>query len=201
LIAAVVLAAGVSSRMGRPKQTLDVEGVPMLERVLLTFRRSKVGRVVVVIGAHAEDVRRRVGFADEVIVENPKFAEGMSGSLKLGLRNVGEADAAFVALGDQPFVRPETVDRMVAAYEKTRACIVIPTYRGTRGNPVLFDRSIFPQIEGIRGDVGAKSVVRRNASEVLEVDVRDIGVLADIDTPSDLADAVGVRKRRTRGRA
>ena len=201
MIAAVVLAAGVSSRMGRPKQTLDVEGVPMLERVLLTFRRSKVGRVVVVIGAHAEDVRRRVGFADEVIVENPKFAEGMSGSLKLGLRNVGEADAAFVALGDQPFVRPETVDRMVAAYEKTRACIVIPTYRGTRGNPVLFDRSIFPQIEGIRGDVGAKSVVRRNASEVLEVDVRDIGVLADIDTPSDLADAVGVRKRRTRGRA
>jgi molybdenum cofactor cytidylyltransferase len=201
LIAAVVLAAGVSSRMGRPKQTLDVEGVPMLERVLLTFRRSKVGRVVVVIGAHAEEVRSRVRFADEVIVENPKFDEGMSGSLKLGLRNVGEADAAFVALGDQPFVRPETVDRMVAAYEKTRACIVIPTYRGTRGNPVLFDRSIFPQIEGIRGDVGAKSVVRRNASEVLEVDVRDIGVLADIDTPSDLADAVGVRKRRTRGRA
>lgn len=201
MIAAVVLAAGVSSRMGRPKQTLDVEGVPMLERVLLTFRRSKVGRVVVVIGAHAEEVRSRVRFADEVIVENPKFDEGMSGSLKLGLRNVGEADAAFVALGDQPFVRPETVDRMVAAYEKTRACIVIPTYRGTRGNPVLFDRSIFPQIEGIRGDVGAKSVVRRNASEVLEVDVRDIGVLADIDTPSDLADAVGVRKRRTRGRA
>ena len=201
MIAAVVLAAGVSSRMGRPKQTLDVEGVPMLERVLLTFRRSKVGRVVVVIGAHAEEVRSRVRFADEVIVENPKFDEGMSGSLKLGLRNVGEADAAFVALGDQPFVQPETVDRMVAAYEKTRACIVIPTYRGTRGNPVLFDRSIFPQIEGIRGDVGAKSVVRRNASEVLEVDVRDIGVLADIDTPSDLADAVGVRKRRTRGRA
>ena len=201
MIAAVVLAAGISSRMGRPKQTLDVEGVPMLERVLLTFRRSKVGRVVVVIGAHAEEVRSRVRFADEVIVENPKFDEGMSGSLKLGLRNVGEADAAFVALGDQPFVRPETVDRMVTAYEKTRACIVIPTYRGTRGNPVLFDRSIFPQIEGIRGDVGAKSVVRRNASEVLEVDVRDIGVLADIDTPSDLADAVGVRKRRTRGRA
>jgi len=187
--------------MGKPKQTLEVEGMPMLERVLVTFRRSKVGRVVVVIGAHAEEVKRRVGFADEVIVENPKFARGMSESLRLGLRNVGEADAAFVALGDQPFVRPGTVDEMVDAYERTKARIVIPTYRGTRGNPVLFDRSLFGQIEEIRGDVGAKSVVQRNAAQVLEVEVHDVGVLLDIDTPSDMTKRAESRKRRTQARA
>ncbi|HUI23592.1 MAG TPA: nucleotidyltransferase family protein [Nitrososphaerales archaeon] len=201
MIAAVVLAAGASSRMGVAKQTLDLEGVPMLERVLATFRRSKVGRVVVVIGAHADDVRRCVGFADEVIVENKKYAKGMSGSLRIGLKKVGEAEAAFIALGDQPYVRPETVDRMMAAYERTRARIVIPTYRGTRGNPVLFDRSVFPQIERVRGDVGARSVVHRNAAQVLEVEVSDLGVLVDLDTPSDMARRAGFRKRRTLKRA
>jgi len=186
--------------MGRPKQTLEIEGVPMLERVLLTFRSAEVGRVVVVLGAHAEEVRKRIAFAGEVIVENPRFAEGMSESLRLGLREVGEAEAAIIALGDQPFVRPGTVDQMVKAYERTKARIVIPTYRGVRGNPVLFDRSVFAQVKGIRGDVGAKSVVQRNAADVLEVEVQDIGVLMDIDTDSDIARGARVRKRRTRAR-
>lgn len=186
MIAAVVLAAGVSSRMGRPKQTLAIGGVPMLERVLRTLRSSKVGRIVVVLGAHSEEVRKSVEFADEVVVENPKFAEGMSESLRLGIRNVGEAEAAIIALGDQPFVLPGTVDKIVEAYERTGATIVVPTYLGTRGNPVLFDRSFFPQIEKIRGDIGAKSVVQRNAANVLEVEVDDNGVLVDMDTTSDI---------------
>jgi len=187
--------------MGRPKQTLVIEGVPMLERVLRTFRSSKVGRVVVVLGAHAAEVRKEVEFTDEVVAENPKFSEGMSESLKLGLGKVEGAEAAIIALGDQPFVQPGTIDEMIKAYERTKARIVIPTYRGTRGNPVLFDRSVFPQIKGIRGDVGAKSVVQRNAADVLEVEVHDIGVLMDIDTASDLGRRAGFRKRRTRGRA
>ena len=201
MIAAVVLAAGGSSRMGRPKQILDLEGAPMLERVLATFRRSKVGRVVVVLGAHAAEVRANVKFADELIVENPRFAEGMSESLRVGLRNVGGADAAFIALGDQPYLKYGTVDIMVSAYERTKARIVIPTCQGTRGNPVLFDRSVFPQLEGIHGDVGAKAVVRRNAADVLEVEVDDVGVLVDLDTPSDVASRAGFRKRRTLARA
>jgi molybdenum cofactor cytidylyltransferase len=187
--------------MGRPKQTLAVGGVPMLERVLETFRRSRAGRIVVVLGANYSEVRKHVKFVNEVIVVNEGFSEGMSSSIRLGLESAGEAEAAIIALGDQPFVLPATVDRMIAAYVKSRALIVIPTYRGARGNPVLFDRSVFPQIERIRGDVGAKSVVQRNAPRVLEVDVPDRGVLIDIDILSDLEGESKVRQRKTRARA
>jgi len=199
LIAAVVLAAGVSSRMGRPKQTLRLNGVPMLERVLGTFRKSSVGKVVVVLGANAVEVMKRVKFADEAVVVNPKFAEGMSSSLMLGLEHVGpKADAVIIALGDQPFVLPATIDKLVETYEQSGARIIIPTHRGARGHPVLFARSVFPQIARIRGDKGAKSVVQKNATDVLEVEVPDRGVLVDIDTPSDL---IEVRRRKSRAQA
>lgn len=198
MIAAMVLAAGTSSRMGRPKQTVRVGGVPMLERVLKNYRESRVERVVVVIGGHADEVRSAVSFRDEVVVANPRFAEGMSSSLRLGIRHVGDADAAIIALGDQPFVRTSTINRIVSAYESWGARIVVPTYRGDRGNPVLFDRALFPQLGRIRGDVGAKSVVQRNAKDVLEVEVRDGGILADIDTPSDLEQWPRFRPSRSR---
>jgi len=202
LIAAVVLAAGVSSRMGKTKQTLPLNGVPMLERVLEIFRRPSVDRVVVVLGANEAQVRKRVKFADELVVVNPRFAEGMSSSLRFGLQYVRrEADAAIIALGDQPFVHPTTIDRLVETYEQSRARIVIPTYLGARGNPVLFDRSVFPQVAKIRGDTGAKSVVQKNAADVLEVEVPDRGILVDIDTPSDLDGGVEIRRKRNRARA
>ena len=184
--------------MGRPKQIIPLSGVPMLEKVLMTLRKSNVERVIVVLGANAAEVKKRVRFAEELVVINPRYAEGMSSSLKLGLRRAGsEADAVIIALGDQPFVRPPTIDKLVATYEKTRARIVIPTFRGARGNPVLFDKSVFPQIAGIRGDTGAKSVVRRNAADVLEVEVPDRGVLVDIDTPSDLGRRTAVRRKKS----
>jgi molybdenum cofactor cytidylyltransferase len=202
MIAAVVLAAGVSSRMGKPKQTLPLDGVPMLERVLEIFRRSNVDKVVVVLGADAVEVKKRVKFGEELVVVNSGFAEGMSSSLKLGLKHVGrEAEAVIIALGDQPFVLPTTIDMLVAAYKGSRARIVVPTYRGARGNPVLFDRGVFPQMATIRGDIGAKSVVQKNAADVLEVEVPDMGVLVDIDTPSDLDRRMKVRRKRSRARA
>jgi molybdenum cofactor cytidylyltransferase len=136
------------------------------------------------------------------VVVNPRFAEGMSSSLKLGLKYAGrEADAVIIALGDQPFVLPTTIDMLVAAYEESKARIVIPTYQGARGNPVLFDKGVFPQMATIRGDTGAKSVVQKNAADVLEVEVPDMGVLVDIDTPSDLDRKMEVRRKRSPARA
>ena len=201
MIAAVVLAAGASSRMGRPKLTIPLDGVPMLERVLETLRRSTVDRVVVVLGANEGEVRARVRFEGEMVVVNQGFADGMSSSLRLGLESVREAEAAIIVLGDQPFVLPATIDTLVAEHRASRATIVVPTFHGKRGNPVLFHRSIFPQIARVSGDVGAKSVVQTNASDVLEVEVADRGVLVDFDTPSDLPRESKVRRRRTRGRA
>jgi len=186
--------------MGKPKQTLPLNGVPMLGRVLKIFRRSNVGRVVVVLGANAAEVRKRVKFADELVVVNPEFAGGMSSSLRLGLKHVGtKANAVIIALGDQPFVLPTTIDKLVETYMKSGARIVVPTYQGARGNPVLFDRGFIPQIARIRGDIGAKQVVQKNAADVLEVEVSDRGVLVDIDTPSDVR--MEVRRKKSRAQA
>jgi len=188
--------------MGKPKQTLLLHGVPMLEMVLETLRWSKVGRVVVVLGANALEVRKHVKFTSEFVVVNTRFAEGMSSSLKLGLKHVGkDADAVIIVLGDQPFVLPATIDALAAAYEESRARIVVPTHRGTRGNPVLFDRSVFSKIERIRGDRGAKQVVQEYDADVLEVEVSDRGVLVDIDSQSDLDREMGVRRKRSRAQA
>jgi molybdenum cofactor cytidylyltransferase len=199
LIDAVVLAAGQSKRMGKPKQTLPIGGKAMLGRVIEAFRGSKVDGIIVVLGAQGSQVRRDVEFQDEVIVVNRRYKEGMSGSLRLGLGAVSDlADAVIIALGDQPFLRSETIDAMVDEYVATRAPVVVPVYHGQRGNPVLFDRSLFAQVARIEGDRGAKSVVRGNEARVREVPVEDEGVLFDIDTPADFKAAGAVARRRRR---
>jgi molybdenum cofactor cytidylyltransferase len=197
LIVAIVLAAGLSTRMGRPKQTLPVSGKSMLERVLETFRQTKVDKVVVVIGANEREVRDKVRFEKERVIVNSEFAKGMSGSLRLGLAAAGnDADAVIVALADQPLLKATTVDRLIEEHLNSKASIIMPVYNGRRGNPVLFDRSLFPQILKVRGDVGAKSVVEKNKAVVLEVNVPDEGVLVDVDTLEDyreiLKDYVGL---------
>jgi molybdenum cofactor cytidylyltransferase len=181
--------------MGTPKQMLPVSGKPMLEMTLEVYRRARVDAVFVVLGAHAAQIKRGVGFQKERVVLNPLYRNGMSGSLRLGLRAAEkEAEAVIVALGDQPFLAPDTVNRMIKAYSKTKAPVVVPVYRGVRGNPVLFDRSLFSEIKRIRGDRGAKSVVERHRDALKEVVVEDQGILADIDTPSDYLEAKSPRR-------
>jgi molybdenum cofactor cytidylyltransferase len=200
LISAIVLAAGLSSRMGKPKLVLPLKGRPVLGRVLTVLRRSKVDEIVVVLGSEAELVRKKIRFKGEKVVVNPRYVRGMSTSIRAGLEGVSRgADAAVIVLGDQPLLSSSVVDILVDAFLSKRAPIIVPAYRGQRGNPVLFSRSVFPEIMKIDGDRGAKSVIDAHGNEVLEVEVRDAGVILDVDTPSDLRRAAGLRRRRTRG--
>jgi molybdenum cofactor cytidylyltransferase len=189
--------------MGRPKQTLQVQGGPMLEKVLQAFRLSKIDRVVVVLGAEREEVKSKVKFQGEEVLYNSRYKSGMSGSLKMGLKAVRQdADAVMVALGDQPFLSPTTIDRLVDSYIASGAPVVAPVYRGVRGNPVLFDKSLFPQMMRISGDRGARSVVDDNRNKLLEVKVEDRGVVVDIDTPLDYDEATEhSRVKRVKTRA
>jgi molybdenum cofactor cytidylyltransferase len=192
LIVAVVLAAGKSTRMGKPKQLLPVHGRPMLGEVLEVLRKTKVDGVVVVMGGHEGEVRRKVRFRKEKVVSNPDYADGMSSSLKAGLAAAvrAGADAVMVVLADQPKLRPETVDQLVDAHLNSEALIVAPVYRGVRGNPVIFDKTLFPQMMKIDGDVGAKAVLEGNRRSMLLVESEDRGVIVDIDTPADYEDEV-----------
>ena len=206
MISAVVLAAGRSTRMGRNKLVLPLDGKPVLQRVLDALRDSKVDETVVVLGGGAEEVRRSIELGGTKAVVNRRYAEGMSTSIKAGLARVDSStDAAVIVLGDQPFLSAALVDALIDAFQAERAPVVLPVHRGKRGNPVLFARSVFPEIMRIGGDRGAKSVVEAHEHNVLEVEAEDAEAVIDVDTPSDYERAAllfrQVKQRRTRGTA
>ncbi|HTV05141.1 MAG TPA: molybdenum cofactor cytidylyltransferase [Acidobacteriaceae bacterium] len=186
---AIVLAAGRSSRMGEAKQLLRVNGNTLLARTLMNVRNSAVNETVLVLGYAAEQIRREIQqeLPDHLaVVVNERHAEGMSGSLRVGLAALpSKVDAALIVLADQPFVRPETIDRIISAYKQGNAKIVVPHFEGRRGNPVLLDRTVFPEAIGLEGDTGFRTIFSSHAAELLAVDVDDEGVLLDIDSRED----------------
>ena len=185
-IAAVVLAAGASTRMGTAKQLLQIDGHPLAQHVLDNVQRSGVGEIILVLGHSAEVIQRELKLEGAKVVLNENFLQGMGTSLKSGLAAVNsEVQAALIILADQPFVRPETLDQLIAEHERTRAQIVIPTYRGFRGNPVLLDRSVFPEVMGLSGDIGCRAIFGEHQDGIVKLEVGDVGILLDIDQKSD----------------
>jgi xanthine dehydrogenase accessory factor len=183
-----VLAAGTSSRMGRSKALVRVGARTMLTQVLENLRDAHIHPVVVVLGRDAGAVRRATTFRDETVVVNPDPSPGMSSSLRVGLRAVSDLPGhVMIVLADQPFVRPATLEALARRASAGDGRIFIPTFRGIRGNPVLFDRNLAPEVAQIEGDVGCRAMFPNHPSEIREVPVDDPGVLVDIDTPAELA--------------
>ncbi len=194
-VAAVVLAAGLGSRMGGAKMIADVGGEPMIRHVVRAAKGAQVAETVVVLGHDADAVRAALDGEDVVLVPNPDYAAGLSASLKAGIAAVGgRADAAVVCLGDMPGVTSAQIDRLLAAFAPAEGRgIVVPTHRGKRGNPVLWGAGYFPEIARLSGDAGAKSLLASHADDVCEVEAGDDGVLTDLDTAEALAAYVAKR--------
>lgn len=189
-IAALVLAAGQSRRMGAANKLLsEVDGVPMLVGAVRTALASKARPVFVVTGHEAGRVRGALGDSKVTFVANPDYAGGLSTSLKAGIRAMGsDIDGVVVCLGDMPRVRPEHIDRLIAAFNPVEGrSICVPTFNGKQGNPVLWDRRYFQEMLALSGDVGAKHLIGANAESVVEVAMPDAGILLDVDTPQALA--------------
>lgn len=185
-ISAVILAAGKSSRMGSLKQLLPLRGRTLIENVLQNLRESQAGEIVLVLGFSADAILEKIPLDGVKVVVNEAYGEGMGTSLRTGIAQVSpEADAALVILADQPFVQPGTIDQLIRAYRDQKPQIVIPVYQGFRGNPVLLDRSVFPELLGLAGDIGCRAIFGSHTENILKVPVDDIGVLLDIDTPAD----------------
>lgn len=185
-VAAIVLAAGGSSRMGQPKQLLPVHGRPMVRHVTEAVCASGLAQVVVVVGAHAEAVKDALDDLPVDIVTNPAWAEGMSISVRAGLRALRpDIQAVLMVLADQPALVPDLIQRLVSRYRATAAPIVLPYYQGQRGNPVLFDRELFPELMAVEGDRGGRALIARYAEQAERMEVDDPAVITDIDTRQD----------------
>ena len=188
-IAGLVLAAGRSTRMGGPNKLLEeINGKPLVRIVAEQALASRAKPVIVVTGHQHERVERALAGLPVTFVHNPDFADGLSTSLKVGIKAVpAEADGAIVTLGDMPQVGPKLIDRLIAAFDPERgALVVIPTIDGKRGNPVLWARRFFPDLLAVEGDIGARHLIGGYAEAVVEVPVEDAGALTDVDTPEAL---------------
>ncbi len=185
-VSAVVLAAGGASRLGRLKQLLPWGGQTMIEHVVDTVLASAVDEVVVVLGCQAEAVQPALAGRPVRGVVNTAWEEGLATSLRAGLAAVSpQAEAALFVLGDQPRLTAQTIDRLLAHYRTTRCPIVVPVYRGRRGNPVLFACSLFPELLALQGDVGGRVLLEKQRAGIAEVDVGSDEVLMDVDTLED----------------
>jgi molybdenum cofactor cytidylyltransferase len=183
---AVILAAGSSTRMGAPKQLLRLDGRPLLQHVLDNVHASNVGEIIVVLGASAEVIRGQIDPHNVRVVLNENYREGIGTSLKAGLSALNcEAAAALIILADQPFVRPQTLNQLIAEHDRSQAQIVIPLYRGFRGNPVLLDRTVFPEVMSLGGDIGCRAIFGDHLEGIVKVPVDDVGILLDIDRKGD----------------
>lgn len=188
IVRAIVLAAGSSTRYG-PKNKLltPIDGDAIVRRAVSSLVQADVDTIHVVVGHEAEDVKAAVSDFDVVFVDNPAYAEGQASSVRAGLESLPEAtDAALFHLGDMPAVRPASIRLVVAAYRADVADAVAAGYRGTRGNPVLFDSQYFPELRDISDDHGGRYVLL-DSDRAAIVETNDPGVTADVDEQEDLA--------------
>jgi len=183
LIAAIILAAGQSSRMGAHKILLPLQGKPVILHAVDNANAAGFAEVIVVVGHCAEAVRAALAGQRIQIIENPDYRQGQSTSLRAGVAALRpEMDAALILLGDQPLVQPAILTALVQAWQQSGKPIVAPLYNGQRGNPVLFARALFPELLSVTGDQGGRAILQRHAQEIELVPMLDADAAEDLDT-------------------
>lgn len=206
-VAGIILAAGGSSRYGQPKQLLRWHGKPFVRVVAEAALSAGLTRLVVVTGSHAEQVERALDGLPLLLVRNRDWRSGQSSSIQAGLRSLyqppmpggsletptiqarrEEMGAALFLLADQPRITPGIMRSLVEHHARTLAPIIAPLVAGQRANPVLFDRTTFPDLMALSGDVGGREIFKQIQVEPLPWD--DASLLADVDTPEDYRDLV-----------
>lgn len=185
-VSGIVLAAGSSSRLGQPKQLLDLQGRPLLQHAIDAAEGVGLFDILIVLGHRADDVAAAVTISKRTrVVVNPDYAEGQATSLRTGLQAADpKSKAAIVLLGDQPAVNAVSLRALVDAYERTESPIVQAAYSGRPGHPVLFDRSLWADLEAIEGDKGARDLLKNNPEWIVKVELGG-EVPRDLDTWQD----------------
>jgi molybdenum cofactor cytidylyltransferase len=186
MLSAIVLAAGMSTRMGQNKLLLDFKDKPLIAHAVDTLLASEIDEVIVVLGNEADKIREKLRGKQVKLVENPDFREGLSTSVRAGVNAVSrQADGIMVYLADQPLLEPADVNRILRAFthaKEVSKSIIVPFFDGQRGNPVLLDSSYRETILGVIGDVGCKGVIKRYPDQVFVVEMESDHVVRDVDT-------------------
>ena len=194
-VGVVILAAGSSSRMGRPKQVLQFRGTSLLRRTAVAALGAECGPVVVVTGAYAELSRHELGGLDVREVLNTAWETGMASSIRVGIAELerveGELEAAVLMLCDQPHVDAGVISDLVAGHRATGKAVVASTYGGSFGVPALFSRTLFRELARLKGKSGAKEIIKKYASEAQFLPLQ--GGEIDVDTPDDFSRLIGDR--------
>ena len=186
-IAACVLAAGQSTRMGRDNKLLSsLKGKTLLQHVLHSIQDSGINDICVITGHESEQVSESISKFNVNIIHNKNYLTGLSTSIGLGVDNLSkQTDGVLICLGDMPFISATTIKKIIAAF-KSNDDIVVPTFCGQDGNPLLWSRSYFAKLKNLKGDRGAKYILKEYPQHVHRVDVDNIGIVLDVDDTSTL---------------
>ena len=200
VLAALILAAGCSTRMGQFKPLMPIAGTTVVAQVAAMFRAAGIERVAVVTGHCAEQIEPVVRRIGATVVRNPDYQQGMYSSIQAAIRAEAalspRVDACFVMPVDIPLVRPQSVTALAQAFAAHRAPITYPRFNGRRGHPPLVSNALFAEILAGKGESGLRELLRKHQPDSADVDVLDEGVLLDMDTPEDYAQLVGLAERR-----
>jgi molybdenum cofactor cytidylyltransferase len=186
MLSAILLAAGESKRMGKPKQLMPLGKHTLLEQAIDNLLDSSVDETIVVVGHQAEEIAKAIAGRPVKIVINPDYRQGMSTSIIAGLILADpRSQAVMLALGDQPLVASRTINQLIEAFNSHNKGIAVPTYQGRRGHPIIFGIRYKAELLKLKGDIGGREIIRDHPDDVLMVPVDSESVVSDIDTRED----------------
>lgn len=193
MLAAVILSAGASRRMGRPKALLPFRESTFLEHLIQVTRHPRIGVTRIVLGAGAEKIAATAGIDPSTVVLNPNWEQGQLSSIQAGVRSLEGmgTDGMMLCPVDHPLVSARMVNDLIDRFYAEKRAIVLPTYKGRRGHPAIFARQLYAELLGAPAETGARAVVWAHAADVFEVPTDEEGVVLNINDPDMLRHILG----------
>jgi CTP:molybdopterin cytidylyltransferase MocA len=191
MLTAAILAAGESRRMGSPKALATIYGKTFVQHLLDATRHPRIGLTRIVLGANAEDIRSQLNVAEELIVVNDEWEKGQLSSIQAAIRSLPDAatEGLILCPVDHPLISADLVGNLIAEFDSSRKKIVLPTFRGRRGHPVLFHSTLFVELLEASPEIGAREVVWAHDNDILEVATEEEGVILNLNNPESLRNA------------
>jgi len=177
-VSAVIMAAGQDCYINTPMPLVPINGTPLINRITDSFTMAGINDIIVVLGYEAERIKEKLRDKNVKVVINPDYKEGLSRTLRSGLRLVSDdTSAVAVTLGNRPFITPQVISSLVATYKKEKMPITAPTFNNIVGHPVIFDTGLLPELMKVRGNSGGKNIIQRHINELKQIAVSDDGVI------------------------